>query len=76
MFEKPILVFAIKKIKSSCSNHFEHITSLSIYLFFVIPGLELRAYTLSHSPAIYVLSIFKIGLHKLFAWDGFKPRSS
>jgi hypothetical protein len=38
----------------------------------VVPGLELRAYTLSHSPALFVLDIFEIGSCELFAQGGFR----
>jgi hypothetical protein len=48
-----------------------------VFLFiFAVLGLELRAFTLSHSPALFVIGIFKIGSHELFAKAGFKPRSS
>jgi hypothetical protein len=50
---------------------------LSLSLFFLsLWRLELRVYTLSTSPALFVLGIFKIGSHKLFAQAGFKPQSS
>jgi hypothetical protein len=42
----------------------------------VVLGLELRASTLSHSTSLdhfFVLSIFEIGSHELFAWAGFEP---
>jgi hypothetical protein len=38
----------------------------------VVLGLELRAYTLSHST-FFVMGFFKIGSHELFAWAGFEP---
>jgi hypothetical protein len=48
-----------------------------IYLFFVVLGLELRAYTLSHSTSSFLGRVFfEIGSHKLFAWVGFEPQSS
>jgi hypothetical protein len=34
-------------------------------------GLELRAFTLSHSTSsIFVKAFFEIGAHELFAWAG------
>jgi hypothetical protein len=43
----------------------------------VVLGLELRAYTLSHSTNLFFgMGFFEIGSHKLFAQAGFKPRSS
>jgi hypothetical protein len=47
------------------------------YFFFALLGLELRAFTLSHSTSpILVKSFFKIRSLKLFAQAGFKPQSS
>jgi hypothetical protein len=48
--------------------------------FFVILGFELRAYTLSHSPALFVKGFcfcfcFQIGSHELFAQAGFEQLS-
>jgi hypothetical protein len=43
-------------------------------LFFLVPGLALRAYILSHSTSpIFVLGIFEIGSCELFAGAGFEP---
>jgi hypothetical protein len=45
----------------------------------VVPGLELRAFTLSHSTSFFfflVKGFFEIGSHKLFAQSGFKLPSS
>jgi hypothetical protein len=53
----------------------QHIVG-ALFFFFKVLGLELRAYILSHSPALFVLCIFEIGSCKLFAWAGFEPRSS
>jgi hypothetical protein len=48
-----------------------------VLLFFSVLGFELRAYTLSHSTSPFLCwIIFEIGSHKLFAWAGFKLRSS
>jgi hypothetical protein len=45
--------------------------------FFVVLGLELGAYTLSHSTSpIFVMVFFNVGSCKLFAWAGFEQRSS
>jgi uncharacterized membrane protein SirB2 len=54
-----------------------------LFIYFVILGFELRAYTLSHSTSplcfcfvcvcVCVMGFFKIGSHKLFAQAGFKP---
>jgi hypothetical protein len=45
-------------------------------IFFAVPRLELRAYTLATPPALFVLDIFEIGSCKLFAWAGFEPQPS
>jgi hypothetical protein len=51
-----------------------HKILLLLLLFFVVLGFELRAYTLSHSTSlIFVVGIFEIGSHKLFAQAGFEP---
>jgi hypothetical protein len=43
----------------------------------LVLGLELRAYTLSHSTSPFLWWVFfKIRFHELFAWTGFKPWSS
>jgi hypothetical protein len=43
-------------------------------LFFAVLVFELRAYTLSYSTSpFFVLGIFEIGSHELFAWAGFEP---
>jgi hypothetical protein len=48
--------------------------SLSFFLFLVVLGLELRAYTLSHSTSPFLWWVFfEIGSRKLFAWDDFEP---
>jgi hypothetical protein len=40
------------------------------FLFFGGTRFEVRAYTLSHSTSpFFVMGFFKIGSHKLFAWD-------
>jgi hypothetical protein len=39
-----------------------------LFFFFGVLGLELRAYTLSQPPALFVLGIFEIGSQELFAW--------
>jgi hypothetical protein len=51
---------------------------LETSFFFAVPGLELRAYTLnSTTPApFFMMGIFKIGSHELFAQAGFKMQSS
>jgi hypothetical protein len=45
------------------------------FFFFVVPGLELRAYTLSHSTSLIFCEGFflEIGSCELFAWAGFEP---
>jgi hypothetical protein len=45
------------------------------FLFFLWYGVELKAYTLSHS-IIFVKGFFEIGSGKLFAWAGFETQSS
>jgi hypothetical protein len=59
-------------------NNYLH--SIFIYFFFfVVLGLELRAYTLSHSTSpfffVCVLGIFEIGSCELFALAGFELQS-
>jgi hypothetical protein len=56
------------------------ITKTSSFLFcfvLVILGLELRAFTLSHStsPIFVLVFFFEIGSRKLFAQDGFELQS-
>jgi hypothetical protein len=47
------------------------------FFFLVVLGLELRAYTLSHSTQpIFVMEFFELGSHKLFAQAIFEPWSS
>jgi hypothetical protein len=53
-----------------------NLRSLSRNFFFPVLGLELRAYTLSHSTIpFFVMGVFEIGSPKLFSRAGFKPRS-
>jgi hypothetical protein len=52
---------------------------LSFFLsFLAVLGLELRAYTLSHSTSafFFVMDFFEIGSQELFARAGFEPLSS
>jgi hypothetical protein len=43
----------------------------------VVLGLELRAFTLSHSTCpIFCEGFFDTGSQELLAWAGFEPRSS
>jgi hypothetical protein len=47
--------------------------NIYLFIYFVVLGFELRAYTLSHSTSHFiVLVFFKIGSGELFAWAGFK----
>jgi hypothetical protein len=47
------------------------------FFFFAALGLELRAFTLSHSTSpFFVMGILEIGSHKLFAQAGFELQSS
>jgi hypothetical protein len=47
---------------------------ISMFYFFAVLGLELRAYILSYSTSpFFVMGFFKIGSHKLFPWAGFEP---
>jgi hypothetical protein len=43
--------------------------------FFAVLGLELKAFTLSHStsPIFCDRGFFEIESHELFAWAGFNP---
>jgi hypothetical protein len=44
-----------------------------LFVCFVVLGFELRAYTLSHSTSLlFVMGVFQIGSHELFAWVGFE----
>jgi hypothetical protein len=46
---------------------------IKLFFFFVVQGLELRAYTLSHSISPFlVMGAFKIGSHELFSLAGFE----
>jgi hypothetical protein len=48
-----------------------------LLFFLVVLGLELRAYTLSHSTSpSFVMGFFEIGSHQVFSWADFKPQSS
>jgi hypothetical protein len=42
----------------------------------MVVGLELRAYTLSHSTSPFIEGFFEIESLELFSWAGFKLRSS
>jgi hypothetical protein len=43
------------------------------FFFFIVLGLELRAYTLSHSTSPFlVMIVFEIGAYELFALAGFE----
>jgi hypothetical protein len=49
-------------------NHISH-----YYYYYVALGLELRAFTLSHSTSqIFCDGFFELGFHELFAWADFK----
>jgi hypothetical protein len=59
-----------RKSKKKSQNLF---SSLNLY-FFLVLGLELRAYTLSQLyQSFFVKGFFKIGSCKLFAQAGFEP---
>jgi hypothetical protein len=51
---------------------------IPFFFFFVVLGLELGAFTLSHSTTqpYFGGGFFEIGAHKLFAWAGFEQQSS
>jgi hypothetical protein len=54
--------------------HFISVWPLKKNFFFVVLGLELSAYTSSHSTSpFFVLDIFEIGSQELFAQAGFEP---
>jgi hypothetical protein len=46
------------------------------FFFFAVLGLELRAYTLSHYTSLFVMGVFKIGSHEIFARGIFELQSS
>jgi hypothetical protein len=57
--------------KALCPHRF---IIIIIVIIFAVLGLELRAYTLSHSTSpFFVIGIFEIGSYKLFAQTGFEP---
>jgi hypothetical protein len=50
---------------------------LAFFFFFLVLGLELRAYTLSQSTALFfVMGFFEIGSPELFAQADFESRYS
>jgi hypothetical protein len=61
---------------------FEHLTAVYKYLIYfflcvLVLGLELRAFTLSHSTnPFFVKGFFEIGSCELFAQAGFELQSS
>jgi hypothetical protein len=45
-----------------------------LFYFILVLGLELRAFTLSHSTSsIFCEGFFKMGSHELFALPGLEP---
>jgi hypothetical protein len=47
---------------------------LSFFYFLAVLGLEVKAYTLSHSTnPFFVMGFFEIGFCNLFAWSNFEP---
>jgi hypothetical protein len=56
----------ISKVTTAC-----FFVVVVVCLFFVVLGFELRAYTLSHSAALFCDGFFEIGSRELFA--GFEP---
>jgi hypothetical protein len=65
-------------------SHFVHVPLFWLYIYiiyffcfcFVFLGIELRAYTLSHSTSFFfVMDFFEIGSQELFAKVDFKPPS-
>jgi hypothetical protein len=55
--------------------HLLHLGQVAEFFFFAVLGLELRAFTLSHSlpQPFFCEGIFEIGSLELFAWAGFEP---
>jgi hypothetical protein len=49
---------------------------LLFFIYIAVLGLELRGYTLSHPPVLFVMIFFEIGSLELFAQAGFEPKSS
>jgi hypothetical protein len=55
------------------SNQAEVIFCLCFFIYFAVLGLELKAYTLSHSTSpFFVMGFYEMGSHKLFAQAGFE----
>jgi hypothetical protein len=53
-------------------NYFFYIT-VHLFIYLLVLGLELRAYTLSHSTGpFFVMGFFEIGSWELFAQAGFE----
>jgi hypothetical protein len=58
-------------------THAAHISNFFFFFLFAVLGLDLWAFTLNHSTSpIFVVGIFEIGSHELFAQAGFEPQSS
>jgi hypothetical protein len=54
-------------------GHIGRIPKSHYFFFFVVLGLELRAYTLSLSTSpVFMMGFFEIGFQELFAQAGFK----
>jgi hypothetical protein len=61
------------------ASHISKVLCFSDYFSFFPgnTGFELKAYILGHSTSpFFVMAIFEIGSHELFAQAGFEPRSS
>jgi hypothetical protein len=57
-----------KKDDSICTFIF---WTSTFFFFYAVLGIELRAFTLSHSTSPFLWSVFEIGSHELFAQTGF-----
>jgi hypothetical protein len=68
----------VNEVKIQDIVRIQKIVNVVLFCFvFVVLGLELRAYTLSHSTSPIFVKIFsRLDLEELFARAGFKPRSS
>jgi hypothetical protein len=57
--------------------HYDQLVFSFLLFFFAVLGLELRAYTFSHyTSPFFVMGVFEIVSHELFAQGGFEPQSS
>jgi hypothetical protein len=72
-----VLGFELRALCLQVLYHLNHVPSSPPPFFFLVLGLELRAFTLSHSTnPIFVKGFLRYGLLEVVAWAGFEPQSS